>query len=212
MQYNLYLLIEKKIELFYNETSKGDEMKKLEQSFQKIIYIEMVYAVIYAIIGLIIAINSEMTNKAVGLLMGTFLLVAGILNLFSFIDKSKIKLFHYNFLFGILNILLGLFVMFNPLSILNFLNITLGIWLVVESINKIVYFVYLKKVEEESSKIVLASAILFLILGIMIIVNPFRSIVITRTVGIFIILCNVLNLNDLVLLKRRSKNFLKLFK
>lgn len=144
--------------------------------------------------------------------MGTFLLVAGILNLFSFIDKSKIKLFHYNFLFGILNILLGLFVMFNPLSILNFLNITLGIWLVVESINKIVYFVYLKKVEEESSKIVLASAILFLILGIMIIVNPFRSIVITRTVGIFIILCNVLNLNDLVLLKRRSKNFLKLFK
>ncbi len=187
-------------------------MKKLEQSFQKIIYIEMVYAVIYAIIGLIIAINSEMTNKAVGLLMGTFLLVAGILNLFSFIDKNKIKLFHYNFLFGILNILLGLFVMFNPLSILNFLNITLGIWLVVESANKIVYFIYLKKVGEESSKIVLASSILFLILGVMIIINPFRSIVITRTVGIFIILCNILNLNDLVLLKRRSKNFLKLFK
>lgn len=187
-------------------------MKKLEQGFQKIIFMEMVYAIVFAIIGLIITLNSEMTNKVVGLLMGAFLLVLGILNLFSFIDKNKIKLFHYNFIFGILNILLGIFVMFNPLSIVNFLNITLGIWFVVEGINKMVYFAYLKKVGEGSSKVIFVSSILFLLLGILIIINPFRSIVITKTVGIFIILCNILNLNDLVLLKRRSKNFLKLFK
>ncbi len=187
-------------------------MKKLEQGFQKIIFMEIVYAVVFAIIGLIIALNSEMTNKVVGLLMGTFLLVLGILNFFSFIDKNKIKLFSYNFIFGILNIILGMFVMFNPLSIVNFLNITLGIWFIIESVNKIVYFIYLKKVGEESSKVVLVSSILFLLLGILIIINPFRSIVITRTVGIFIILCNILNLNDLVLLRKRSKNFLKLFK
>lgn len=191
---------------------KGDKMKKLEQGFQKIIFMEIVYAVVFAIIGLIIALNSEMTNKVVGLLMGTFLLVLGILNFFSFIDKNKIKLFSYNFIFGILNIILGMFVMFNPLSIVNFLNITLGIWFIIESVNKIVYFIYLKKVGEESSKVVLVSSILFLLLGILIIINPFRSIVITRTVGIFIILCNILNLNDLVLLRKRSKNFLKLFK
>lgn len=187
-------------------------MKKIEQGFQKIIFMEMVYATSFAIVGLIITLNSEMTNKVVGLLMGAFLLVLGILNLFSFIDKNKIKLFRYNFIFGILNIILGLFVMFNPLSIVNFLNITLGLWFVVESINKIVYFMYLKKVGEESKKVVLVSSILFLLLGILIIINPFRSIVITRTVGIFIILCNILNLNDLVLLRKRSKNFLKNFK
>ena len=102
--------------------------------------------------------------------------------------------------------------MFNPLSILNFLNITLGIWLVVESLNKISYFLALKKAQESSNKVILVSAILLFFLGIMIIVNPFRSIVITKTVGIFVMLYNIVNLNDLVLLKRRSKNFLKLFK
>ncbi len=137
------------------KSTKGDKMKKLEQGFQKIIFMEIVYAVVFAIIGLIIALNSEMTNKVVGLLMGTFLLVLGILNFFSFIDKNKIKLFSYNFIFGILNIILGMFVMFNPLSIVNFLNITLGIWFIIESVNKIVYFIYLKKVGEESSKVVL---------------------------------------------------------
>lgn len=191
---------------------KGDDMKKIEQTFNQIIFREMVYSVVFAIIGLIIFLNSDMTNRTAGLLIGTFLLVAGIFNLYTFIDKHKIKLFRFSLYFGIINILLGIFAMFNPLSILNFLNISLGICLIVESINKIIYFLDFKKVGEESKKIILTSSILFLILGIMIIVNPFRSIIITKTIGMFVILYNVLNLNDLVLLKRRSKKFLELLK
>ncbi len=187
-------------------------MKKMEQAFHKIIFTEMVFSVIYAIVGLIIFLYSDMTNKTVGLLIGTFLLINGFLTIFTSIDKTKIKLFHYNLFFGIASIILGIFIMFNPLSILNFLNITLGIWLVVESLNKIFYFFSLKKIKENSSKVILVSGILLLFLGIMIIVNPFRSTVITKTVGIFVMLYNIVNLNDLVLLKRRSKNFLKLFK
>ena len=171
-------------------------MKKMEQAFQKIIMTEMVFSVAYALLGLIVVLNSDMTNKVVGLLIGTFLLVAGMINIFSFIEKNKIKLFHYNVVFGILDILLGILIMFNPLSIINFLNITLGMWLIVVSANKIIYFLYLKKAGEASSKILLSSAVLFLFLGIMILINPFRNIVITQTVGIFIILYNILNLSD----------------
>ncbi len=187
-------------------------MKKIEQAFHKIIFTEMVFSVIYAILGLIIFLYSDMTNKTVGLLIGIFLLINGFLTIFTFIDKAKINLFHYNLFFGIASIILGIFIMFNPLSILNFLNITLGIWLVVESLNKIFYFFSLKKIKESSSKVILVSAILLFFLGITIIVNPFRSTVITKSVGVFVMLYNIVNLNDLVLLKRRSKNFLKLFK
>lgn len=187
-------------------------MKKMETAFQKIIMTEMVFSVVYALFGLIVVLNSDMTNKVVGLLIGTFLLIAGMIHVFSFIEKSKIRLFHYNIVFGVLDILLGILIMFNPLSIINFLNITLGIWLIVESANKIVYFFYLKKAGEPSRRILLSSSVLFLFLGVMILINPFRNIVITQTVGMFIILYNVLNLSDLVLLKKKSKKFLKNFK
>ncbi len=187
-------------------------MKKIEQSFQKIIFTEMVFSVVYAIIGLIIFLKSEMTNTTVGLIIGTFFFIAGCIAIFSFIDKNKIKLFRFNIVFGILSILLSIFIMFNPLAIIDILNISLGIWLVVGGIHKIVYFMFLKKVGEESNKIFFVSSLLFIFLGILIILNPFRSMIITKTVGIFIILYNILNLNDLVLLKRRGNKFLKLFK
>ncbi len=102
--------------------------------------------------------------------------------------------------------------MFNPLTIINILNIAFGIWLVVEGLNKFIYFIYLKKEKEKSNRIFLVSALLLLLLGTLIIINPFRTMVITKTVGIFIMLYNILNLNDLVLLKRRGKKIIALFK
>ena len=102
--------------------------------------------------------------------------------------------------------------MFNPLSILNILNLSLGIGLLLDGVNKMVYFFYIKKWDKKSSRILIASGLLIIFLGIMIIINPFLTLVITKTIGIFIILYNILNLNDLVLLKRKFKNFKELFK
>lgn len=186
-------------------------MKKVEQSFHRLILLEIVYSVIYIIVGFILFLKSEMAIFTVGILIGTFLVMAGILNIFTFIEKSKIRLFHYNFIFGILNIMLGVITMLNPFSTLNVLNIALGIGLIIESIHKIIYFLYLRKGKEPYCIIIVTTGILYLFLGITIIINPFRNIFITKALGVFIILYNILNLNDLVLLKRRSEKVLKLF-
>ncbi len=184
-------------------------MKKIEKEFNKLLFTEMVLSVIYGVVGLIIFLNSEMTNQVVGTIIGTFFLLYGVFSIFTSLDKIKIKLFKYNLFFGIASFLLGFFIMFNPLTLLNFLNISLGIWLFVEGINKIVYFLFLRKIKEESNRIFLVTAIFLVLLGILIIVDPFRTLIVTKTIGIFIVLYNILNLNDLVLLKRRSKVFLK---
>ncbi len=187
-------------------------MKKIEQEFNKIILIEMTFSVMYALLGLFIFLKSETTNKTVGLLIGTFFLIYGLIELFSFFNKKKLTLFRYNLIFGILNLIIGIFIMFNPLSILNILNLSLGIGLLLDGVNKMVYFFYIKKWDKKSSRILIASGLLIIFLGIMIIINPFLTLVITKTIGIFIILYNILNLNDLVLLKRKFKNFKELFK
>lgn len=187
-------------------------MKKMEEKFNKIILVEIGFSILYAILGLIIFLKSEMANSVVGILIGTFFLIAGIIQIYTFIDKSKIRLFRSNLVIGIINLLLGIFIMLNPLTLVDILNISLGIGLVVEGISKFVLYANLKKVEEETNKIFLVSTLLLLFMGVVIILNPFRSMVITKTIGIFIILYNIVNINDLVLLKRRSKKFLKLFK
>lgn len=185
-------------------------MNKLEQAFHKILYMKILFSVLYAFLGLIIILYSEMTNKVVGICIGTSFMISGLLSIFSFIEKNKIKFFHYNFIFGILSLIMGVFIMLNPLSILNVLNISLGIWLMIESIHKAVYFVNLKKENSKIAKIFLASSALCFFLGIMIIFNPFRSLLITKTIGIFILLYNILTINDLFLLKKRTKTLAKI--
>ena len=60
--------------------------------------------------------------------------------------------------------------------------------------------------------IILVSSILLMLLGIMLIFNPFTTIVITQIVGTFILLDNIINLNDLVLLRRNSKKIIESLK
>lgn len=187
-------------------------MKKVEEKFNKIILVEMGFTILFAILGLILFLNSEVTNSLARTLTGTFFLIAGIIQSYTFIDKSKIKLFRYNIFIGLLDIILGVFIMINPLSLVNILNISLGIWIIVEGLSKFILFYNLKTVKEESNKIFLVSTLLFIFMGVVLIINPFISLVITKIIGIFLMLSNIVNISDLVLLKRRSKKFLKLFK
>lgn len=187
-------------------------MKKIEQEFNKMILTEMIFSVIYILLGFFIFFKSDTTNKTVGLLIGTFFLISGCLELFSFFNKKKLTLFRFNLIFGILSLIIGIFIMFNPLTLLNILNLSLGIGLLIDGMHKLVYFLLIKKWDKKSSKILFTSGLLLFFLGITLIINPFRTIVITKTIGIFVILFNILNLNDLVLLKRKFNNFKELFK
>lgn len=187
-------------------------MKKIEEKFNKIMLLEMGFSILYLLLGVIIFLKSEIANSVAGILIGIFFLISGCIQIYTFLDKSKIRLFRCNIYIGILEFILGIFIMLNPLTLIDILNISLGLWILIEGLNRGIYFYQLKKVGEETNKIFLTSALLLVFMGIIIILNPFRSIVITKMIGIFIILYNVVNLNNLVLLKRRCKKFLKLFK
>ena len=194
------------------KTNLGDDMKKLEQEFDKMIFKEMVFSILFAILGVIIIVKSEMTNKVVGILIGLFFLCFGLYYIYTAFEKNKLKIFHYNYIFGILSIVLGILIIFNPFSIINLLNLMLGIWFIVESCNKFVYFLYLRKAKTPFKGILLTSSIFLMIFGIMLLFNPFTTMVITKVVGMFILLYNLINLNDLVLFKRKEKKIVELLK
>lgn len=186
-------------------------MKKIEETFKDVIFKEIVIAVCYFLLGFIIFIKSDMTNIVVGLLIGLFLLINSAFLVYTSIMKIKIKAFRYNFIFGIIGFILAIFIMFNPLKILNILNITLGIFLIIEAVNKLILYKYLNS-EKDIKKIILTSGILLLVFGIILIINPFRTQVITKTVGMFIMVYNVININDYILFKKRCDKVIKLFK
>ncbi len=187
-------------------------MKKITEEFNKLILSEMVITLVFCVLGVVLFFFSDITNKVTGILIGLFFIVYGAFLIFTTIDKIRVRIFKYNLFFGIASFILGIFIMFNPLTLLNFLNISLGIWLIVLAINKIVYFKYIREYEKKGSHILLVSAILLILFGILIILDPFRTVLVTKVVGLFIIAYSILNLNDLVLLKKKSKAFSKVLK
>lgn len=186
-------------------------MKKIEQEFNKIILIEMTFSLIFSLFGLFLVLKNETSNKIVGLIIGVFFLTHACISIFSFINKSKISLFKYNLIYGILYIILGIFIMIDPFSLKEILNISLGIWILLNGVIKYWYFIKIKELDKKIGSLLLISSISLIILSIVLLLNLLQNIVITTTVGVFIILSNILNLNDLVLLKKKKNKIKKIF-
>ena len=108
--------------------------------------------------------------------------------------------------------LIGLFVIINPFAIANILTIGLGIWLIVNGGLKINYGVKLKDIKERAWGLTLVVGIISIIFGLMVILNPFSKLIIVEVIGLFLLVYGVIDLTDLLLLKKRAKSFIKVFK
>ncbi len=187
-------------------------MKKVESKLNKKLLLQMGYALLFLIFGVVLVLKSDITNNLTRILLGVFFLINAGLQVYLSLDKETTPLFKYNLYIGILECLLGVFMLLNLFHLTNILNIGLGIFIIIEAIGKFIQFILFKKANESYHKIFLASSLLFVFMGVLLFINPFYMIVITRTVGLFILFYTIIELNTLILLKNRTKQIAKLWK
>lgn len=185
-------------------------MKKINFSFNQMVLFEMIYFILFLILGIVIFFNSDMTNKVAAILISIFLLIKGALEIFLSLNQKKYFLFQFSIIMGILNIILAILMITNPFKLLNYIGLFLGIWLVAEGLNKYMIYLKFKKAKEGCAHIFVLSTLISIFMGVLIIINPFVNFAITAVSGAFIALYSILTLSDLVLIKNHSKAVLKL--
>lgn len=187
-------------------------LDKMKLNFNKILIGSIILNVLFLLFGVIIYLNSRITIELTGIILGIYLMIFGVYAIYEFIIRDGNPLFRLNIFWGVLSIIAGLFVIINPFEFVKILTFTLGIYLLIISIRKIIDAFKLKKYEYDGWALMLAIAIILLIFGIFIIINPMASMDLVEATGIFIILASILEICNSIQLYTKANEVLDLFK
>ena len=182
-----------------------------ENRFKRMINYSLILGVLTLLFGILILCMPKATNKVVGVVTGIVFLLSGIMSIYKYFKRDGAKLYALNLIYGILYSILGIVIMVYPFSVMTFVTVCLGIYLVITGALKLNYAFWLKKGSEESWPIILATGILLIIIGILVMFNPFLQLTVTKLVGIFLILEAVLDITSIILFKRRAKEIKNIF-
>ena len=183
----------------------------IDERFNKMLSISIVSSIVIALVGAVLLFMPKLSNKLIGVIMGSLFILYGITTIYKYITRNGAKLYSLNLLYGIIILLIGVIIVLVPFSVTSFLTICLGLYLIIIGINKVTYGIWFKIGNHSSWLITLVIGIMLIFFGILVLSNPFSSLTITRLVGAFLILASILDITDLILLKKRSDEISKIF-
>lgn len=180
---------------------------KIKRNFNTSLFL----SILFVIIGLFLFIKPDTTISIISYIIGGFLVLVGIINVYKYFSSEKIyNVFSFNLTYGVLLLVGGAFIIFDTSIFANIFNIVLGIWIIVNSVTKFQYGLVLKKVNNADWIYTLLVSLLTFLWGITLLINPFKSaLTITQIIGVFIIVYAVLDIIDNFIIRKNVDDITK---
>lgn len=161
------------------------------------------------IIGLIMVIAPNLSLEAIGLIIGIYIIVHGIILLALSFTASMVYVPFFGIVTGLLSIVLGIIPIAMPGVLSTILAIALGIWIILSSVNIISIAIAVRK-KYPSWFLLFLLGIVDLAAGIIILFNPFAaSLSIIVLGGIVIMVHSVISIVDMCIIRKNVKDIAK---
>lgn len=183
----------------------------IENVYNKMIIYSLITAILSIIVGLVLVFLPAVSNKVVGIIIGVIFLIFGINAIYKYFHRDGAKLYSLNIVFGVLYSILGVVIILYPYSVMSFVTVCLGLFVIINGATKINYGIWLKRGSEDSWLVTLVTGIFLVVLGIMLVFNPFSALTLTQISGAFLMIVGILNVSDTILFKKRSKEIMDIF-
>lgn len=140
-------------------------------------------------------------------LFGIILGVTGIIHIIAYYNVgNKFDMFKFTLVQGIVETCVGIYFIFRSIVVQNIFPIVIGIWIIYQGALKFQLSSNLKNMGEEEWISILITAICSLILGMIIICNPFASsIAITTIGGVILLISEIINCAESIWILRNIK-------
>lgn len=179
-------------------------MKALKQSLPIILMLLFEITV-----GIMLLINPESFTNMIIILFGVVLLLIGIVDLIKFFAaRKKGKTNILTIIASVISLILGIIcAFFSPfvMSLFAVIAIVYGVILIVSGVFKAQNYLQSRKEEHKLSIVTIISAVLSIILGIIVAVNPFgTTIIMWRFTGIVLLVESVVDCAAVILSARKA--------
>ncbi len=131
-------------------------------------------AVIMVILGIVLVIWPHILGVLLCYLLGGALIVMGVFQLISFLRGERLGFYNkFVMMMGIVLVLLGIWICAQPRIVLSIIPVVVGIIVLIHGLMDIQYTLDIKKAGSEKWWIALIAAALTLIVGLLLVLNPF---------------------------------------
>lgn len=178
---------------------------------KKVFNISIISSVLLFLFGLILAVNAEGFIKSITVAIGVVLLLIGVFPVIDYFRYRKEGLgASVGLISGIFSIVCGLMLLINEDLLMILIPVFIGVWMIINGINKIQVSFEIKDLGEKSWIITFIYSILIIVLGGYFIVNPISgATTVTSFIGIVLCIYAVLDIIDCIIIKVKVKNFKK---
>ncbi len=178
---------------------------------KKVFNISVISSVLLFLFGLILAVNAEGFIKSITVAIGVILLLIGVFPVIDYFRYRKDGLgASIGLISGIFSIVCGLMLLINEDLLMILIPVFIGVWMIINGINKIQVSFEIKDLGEKSWVITFIYSILIMVLGGYFIVNPISgATTVTSFIGIILCIYAVLDIIDCIIIKVKVKNFKK---
>ena len=179
----------------------------MKEKFNEATNYVIVLSILTFVIGLTMSFFPAESIATIGIIAAIYFIAHGCVLIYLDFKASKYHIPIDGIFSGIISILMGLVLLFYPIGTQAIFAMVVGIWIILSSINLIKTASKLSKTKLPWGRM-LALGILDLILGILVVFNPFASMIsLTLFAGIVIMVHSVINVIDMVIIKKDVKNF-----
>lgn len=186
--------------------------KEINKNLNLITIGSIIMDVIFIALGLFLIINPTLSTKVSGILLGILLVVSGLYAVIKYVlNIDSAFIFTFELIYGLLSIIAGILIIANPLSLANFITIIVGLWFIVSAIIKVSLALQFRVFKEETWVLNLVIGLLTILLGILLLINPFSGfIIITTYVGIMLIVYAGMDIVEQFLFRKRASDITKI--
>lgn len=142
-----------------------------------------VNAIIMVVLGLILVIWPDILGNILCYILGGALILMGVFHLIGFVRGERLGFYNkFSMLMGIVLVLLGIWVCAKPHVVLSIIPVVVGIIILIHGLMDIQYTLEIKRVGNSKWWIGLIAAIITVVLGILLILNPFAAYEVTMII------------------------------
>lgn len=172
--------------------------------------LSMTYSILFIIIGLLLFVDPAGFVVLVSYLIGILLLVAGFNNVISYSKNRDLAVSKTLLVFGVILFVMGVFLIAKPTFIGKIVPSIIGICLIINSIEKLLYLNYLTEKNSDNYIISLISGIVILLAGIFLLFNPLSgTLIVTQIIGVLIMIYSIMDFIEKSRFKKGFKNVKK---
>ena len=176
-------------------------------NFRKMQGSYIVMAVAYVVFGLSLLIKPELSTTVICYAIGAVCVIYAVANLIKYFTGSMNRMYiEPDFVLSVIICVFGIVTIVRPSVIISILPFIVGIVLVFSGLIKVQDGINLKRFNYDRWFLVLGFAVISVILGIVVLLNPFGTgLLFTRIVGLFFTVDGVLSISSIVMLRKNGK-------